>query len=183
MSGLKMSLTLLGTCLMPLVAALPPDVAKVRRNLESLEQLYISRLDFSERRQALALIDQILAEVEGADDRSPFRPAPKVTPFETLLAEVKKTPFTSDRLKHLETYLGARRIGATQLAQIMALFTFDSERIDCVKVAMPGLADPDNVLPLLMQVGSTFQRETLMRLLWEQRQARAAAAMERAPQG
>jgi len=180
---MRMPWFVLGTCLMPLLAAAPPDAAKVRRNLESLEQLCISRLDFSERRQALALIDQILAELEGVDDRSPSRPAPKVTPFETLMAEVKKTPFASDRLKCLETYLSARRIGATQLAQVMALFSFDSERIDCVKVALPGLADPDNVLPLLMQVSSTFQREALMRLMWEQRQTRAAAGTERVPQG
>jgi hypothetical protein len=85
--------------------------------------------------------------------------------FERLHAAMQREAFSSGRMKVLEAALPDGQFSVAQLARLLDLYSFSSERLDVVRRVRPRLVDPEQSFELYEKFSFDSEKEELSRIL------------------
>jgi hypothetical protein len=138
--------------------------------LKQIENSYISRLDFEERREAIRLMDEILISIKNTPEMSCQNRFSKDRHSSILsddgfqeLLKLVKGEINEDRKTNLiQTCAIDGHILSTQLALLLSTYSFDSYKIDCIKKVYPHVYDKVNSGILFEQIHNSILRDELI---------------------
>ena len=132
-----------------------------------IENAYINKLDFSERRKAIGKMDELLRLVRQSNGNYDDRRWKIHTDEEmaTLAALIKKTFPFSDQKSVL--YQDAMKFNYTvsQTMMIMDVVSFSSEKTEVLKIMYPKIKDKKNSYQLLSNSNYFSIREDIIKII------------------
>jgi hypothetical protein len=96
-----------------------------------------------------------------AESPFPIRATLDPPPLQSLFALLRKQSFDDDRLAVLRAASAYRRYSVAELVEICSTFGFDSGRLEAIRLALPGLTDPENAFQLVGAVQFSDSKETV----------------------
>jgi hypothetical protein len=138
--------------------------SRIIQNLDRIESLYIKYLNFQEQQEAVKLLNETRNLIMNSPIISLSQNDLNIlneASFLSLLDSVKKE--VSDRSKTiLIKAIGKRgKITCTQLSQLIALYSFDSNREELLMSIADSIIDPVNIGIVLKYFDSSITREKL----------------------
>lgn len=146
------------------------DQLMIIENLKQIENSYINRLDFRERREAIRLMDEIIMSIKNNPEMSYQNKFPKQhhsimlseEGFQELLKQVKVEINEDKKTNIIQTIGTDGYILSAQLAKLLATYSFDSYKIDCIKKVYPNVYDKVNSSILFDQIQNSILRDELI---------------------
>ena len=135
-----------------------PEKAQIIERLKQIENSYINKLDFDERRRAIQLMNEILSRLQSIA----IAPVPTATAqpivvnpvmndsaFKDLLDQVNNEMTDGEKTKMILAIVSHGYISANQLAQLIAAYTWDSDREACLEGAYKYVYDKPSISVVL----------------------------------
>lgn len=140
---------------------------RIYKNLKHIEDLYISKLDFTERREAIALMNMVLNDLGSIDGDNPMKMLNQnqiLSPeaFKSLLSQIKSTIDDTKKLSLILVTYSNSSITSHQLDELLAYFSFEGGRVDCIKQIYPRIADKQNIVVILKNIKNEITKNELL---------------------
>lgn len=160
--------------------ALSPEKAQIFERLQQIENSYISKLDFNERRRAIQLMNEVVSRLQRLNDTSPpvvvITPTPAAQPvpvtptmsdaaFMDLLDQVKNESFADDKTKLIMASTKHGFISANQLAQLVACYTWDDDKQKLIEGCYKNVYDKASISVVLKYINNSVIKEKLLNFL------------------
>jgi hypothetical protein len=137
---------------------------KIIKNLKKIEDSYINNLDFTERRKAIKLVNEI---IELLENQSIVNKHKKYVlsdeAFEILKAQVEETIIESKKTDIILSIGKKGFITTNQLLQLLQTYDFNVEKMNCIKKIYSSIADKVNVNILLTTISSELSKDELIK--------------------
>lgn len=145
---------------------------KIRENLRYIENSYITRLNFEERRRAIEKIDEILDIISRQNNFvQDYRERGKdILIPQARYADLisKLNSFGSDKYTVISHYATRYLFTVDNAQNLMRYFTFDDDKQKFIYLIYPRLVDKENLPRLLNEITFESERKSLTdRLLSE----------------
>lgn len=146
-------------------------IREIKDRLEQVETKYVARIDYRERREALRLMDQIVADLESlAMENPPQKPALQIVSrerFNALLYSLGKE-MNAEKKKCLVLKAAIRwNFSMDQVARLVASFTWDDDRLEIIEALLPKIVDREKSHALLDSLTFDGSRTKLKKMLDE----------------
>lgn len=142
---------------------------QIKSKLEKIENLYISKLPFLQRREAIRDVDEILImlqEIErGVPRRDEYLHVIGEQDFDMLINSVKKESFDAQKQKALSIAALSYFFSLKHLLTILDLFTFSAEKIKAIETIYPKVVDKQNSYLLINQFTSSFDKDKVQKII------------------
>lgn len=92
-------------------------------------------------------------------------PAMSRTQFDRLLKMVKEENFDSNKNTLLSMVAGKNRFSTDQIRQIVELYSFDSGKVEAIKMCYPTTVDPENYFTLLSALDFSSGKNELKKFI------------------
>ena len=146
---------------------LSPEKTQIIERLKLIENSYINKLDFDERRKAIQLMNEILARLQtiGEAPLPVTSPQPALinpimgdTAFKNLLSQVNSENFDSEKTKLITAVINRGFISSEQLSQLIATYTWDNDRQACIENVYKNVLDKGNISMVLQYFQSSITK-------------------------
>jgi hypothetical protein len=112
--------------------------------------------------------------VDAGGNRPPSRPPHAVHPIsdadlDRMLSALRGRPFDREKLEMLDVSATFHFYTSAQLRRILALFDFDSNRLQCARLLIPHVLDPENLFLQADVFIFRSNRESFLNLIREMR--------------
>lgn len=172
----KFILNIAFLCLtLSLIQAQPQNDKKeiIIRNLKLIEDLYINKLNFAQRREAIDLMNQTLALIDNAelnsgpgnDNNCQNQTTTSNKDFNELLKNAKKAWPYKEKKVVITEYLLSHDITSEQLKEVLMLLDFDDEKVEIIKLVQPRVIDREKILLVLEPINSSIKRDEVLEYL------------------
>ncbi len=134
----------------------------ILENLKEMEDLYISKLNKTEKRQALRLMNETIHLIKQRNEKSFVNPL--ILSNETivmLINEMKSISGADEKTNLLLTFVPHGMMLSSQVKEILELYNFDSHKIEMIKSIYKFVYDKQNMFMVLSSF-SSFDKEELL---------------------
>jgi len=129
---------------------------KIVENLKQIEDLYISKLNFEERRKAIELLNDVLrklyqlddSQLNNCGDNNKFNHNSIVLNdegFKDLYDQVKNELNEDHKTKLIQSIGKDGLILSSQLAKLIQTYNFESGKVKCIKAIYKNIYDKANI--------------------------------------
>lgn len=137
-------------------------------NLKKIEDLYFKYLNFSERREALELLDQSLAILK--DEK--FIISNEATElndevFNVLLNDVNSTIMHSEKNEKIIGMAKKVKLSSHQLYKLLENYKFDDDKIKVIKAVYTQINDTENMVLVTPLIENSILRTELEKWIWD----------------
>ncbi|MBN2441453.1 MAG: DUF4476 domain-containing protein [Spirochaetales bacterium] len=138
---------------------------KVLQNLTEIKDSYLKLLNFEQRREAITLIDEIIALVEKNSTMPSVNQYNVLSEngFRLLQKQVEATLSESQKTEYILSIGKSGYITTDQLLILLKSYHFDLEIADCIKKIYPQILDKVNAHVLLTTINSSIIKDELMK--------------------
>lgn len=134
---------------------------KINENLEKIENMYISKLSYSERRKAINLLDETIDLINIVSNKKDFHIVSD-TAFQALLSQIKGTIDESKKNKLIMSIGYDGKILTSQLKAILETYSFDRYKAECIKQIYHNMYDKENISIVIKLIDSDFTKDELI---------------------
>lgn len=82
-----------------------------------------------------------------------------------FLLKVKSRPFKDDQIEMMRTVARNNSLNCVQCASLMALYTFDDDKMKVLNIFAPNIVDPENYEAILDVIDSLFKKDDAKKIL------------------
>lgn len=79
--------------------------------------------------------------------------------------KVKSRPFKDDQIEMMRTVARNNSLNCVQCASLMALYTFDDDKMKVLNIFAPNIVDPENYEAILDVIDSLFKKDDAKKIL------------------
>ncbi len=133
----------------------------IREKLQKIEDFYISKLNFRERREAIQIMDEVIDTIEKPSFQ--YLPLGSNAPdmsaeyFTRLIANAKKEQFGENKMLVLLSGSLGRLVTVDQLVEMCGLFAWGEQKLGLIKMFYPVVKDKEKNYKLVNVL--TFESE------------------------
>lgn len=85
--------------------------------------------------------------------------------FRHFYEKVKSRPFKDDQIEMMRTVARNNSLNCVQCASLMALYTFDDDKMKVLNIFAPNIVDPENYEAILDVIDSLFKKDDAKKIL------------------
>ena len=85
--------------------------------------------------------------------------------FRHFYERVKSRPFKDDQIEMMRTVARNNSLNCAQCASLMALYTFDDDKMKVLRIFASNIADPENYEAILDIIDSLFKKDDAKKIL------------------
>ena len=147
-------------------------VERIMNNLKQIENLYISRLDFDDRRKAIQLLDKTVNLVKKCNLKSKPTPNPRPNLLNTkayniMLRQVKEASGGKKRINIIRTTIKNKKLTSNQLKKLLTKFRYESYKEECIYAFYKVVHDKENIHTVLSTIGNSFTKKRVEKYIRE----------------